>query len=268
MTEKGMGFNRVTLGLLILVSLYWVTVMMAWFFYKLPIYLFQEPPLYIDLGGASYPVLLGRFSMTTPLLVLALLFLNLANEFFGRGVALMLSLSGVLALPAVWGMTLGVEFFINLQEATRIQGFYDLVLDPSPIVLIALIDTVVVGYGFFSWIYDGLRKLAHGRFFYIRVILAHVFGLNFVVVCVVASNVFPQVILGKALALYAAEYTHWLVLSLLALPVYFVVKLVCRLIVGRGHYEGIKGRYAKKKIVKPVDQDYFESRQERLEKRI
>src|SRR3990167_672586 len=94
--------KRPELVLILLCSLFLVLILLAYTLQGKTIALIEEPMAILQVDNTSYSLNLGVIPLQIFSLACALIFLNLAGEFFGKREAIFLSLAGGLAIGFIW----------------------------------------------------------------------------------------------------------------------------------------------------------------------
>ncbi|MBI2338941.1 MAG: VUT family protein [Deltaproteobacteria bacterium] len=246
--------RRPEFALILLCSLFLVVVVLSYILQGKVATLTEMPIAVLEVDNSRYPLHIGVIPFSVFLLALALICLDLVNEFYGQRDAFFLSLSGGIAVLFVWALLKGLTYVpTDLGQAAFDRAYAVLFnLDPR-----------------FSLVFELFRQLTHSGFIIIRLFMAHLLGLAvFSAVGAALENESP-LILGEALQLALTRYVQWFLVSFLLIPIFYVLMIPFRILVGRAHYATVKVRFAKKKVFRYDNQDnFFEGRSEMQEKRI
>lgn len=261
--------RRPEFALILLCSLFLVVVVLSYILQGKVATLTEMPIAVLEVDNSRYPLHIGVIPFSVFLLALALICLDLVNEFYGQRDAFFLSLSGGIAVLFVWALLKGLTYVPTDLGQAAFDRAYAVLFNLDPRFVFSLAGSVVVGFGFTSLVFELFRQLTHSGFIIIRLFMAHLLGLAvFSAVGAALENESP-LILGEALQLALTRYVQWFLVSFLLIPIFYVLMIPFRILVGRAHYATVKVRFAKKKVFRYDNQDnFFEGRSEMQEKRI
>lgn len=215
-----------------------------------------------------YPLKIAVVPFQVFLLALALICVNLVNEFFGKRETIYLALAGGGAICFVWLLLKGASYIPTVENQVTFDQAYATVFDLSKRFLLSFSTSIAVGFSFIALIFEFFRRLTRNGFAIIRLFMAHLVGLAFFVAIDAFWKIFLNGSLGEALAFAITRYIQWFFLSILLIPFYYLLKLPFRILVGKAHYEEVKERFVRKKMFGQEKKDFFESREELQANRI
>lgn len=215
-----------------------------------------------------YPLKVGVIPFQIFLLALALICMDIVNEFFGKREAIYLAFAGAGAIAFVWLLLKGLTYIPTVENQALFDEAYATIFDLSKRTLVTLCISISLGFSIIAVIFEVFRKWTHNGFAIIRLFMAHVVGIAFFVAIDAAVRHYLFGSLGPALAHAFTRYIQWFVLSILLIPTYYIFKIPFRIIIGKQHYDMVKERFVKKKVFRYEDKDFFEKRKEIQEKRI
>lgn len=254
--------------LILLCSLFLALVILSYILQGKIIAIVEGPIAVLQVDNAGYPLNIGVFPFPVFLLALALICLDLVNEFFGKGAAVFLSIAGGLAVVCVWGLLAGLTFIPTAQNQIVFDQAFSTLFNLQSRFVFSLAGSVVAGFAFTSLVFELFRRITHNGFIIIRLFMAHLLGLAFFSACGSALENEPPFIFGEALALGVTRYVQWFVLSLVLIPIFYILMIPFRIIIGREHYATVRLRFAKKKLFRHDEKNFFEARSQVQEKRI
>ncbi|MBI4412579.1 MAG: VUT family protein [Deltaproteobacteria bacterium] len=260
--------KRPELALILLCSLFLVLVVLSYILQGKTIALVEGPIAVLEVDNTGYPLNIGVLPFPVFLLALGLICLDLVNEFFGKGAAISLSIAGGLAVVFIWGLLKGLTFIPTAQNQLVFDQAFAALFNLQPRFVSSLAGSVAAGFAFTSLVFELFRRITHGGFIIIRLFMAHLLGLAFFSACGAALENEAPFILGEALSLAVTRYVQWFVFSFILIPIFYILMIPFRIIIGREHYTAVKVRFAKKKLFRHDEKNFFEARSEVQEKRI
>lgn len=261
--------RRPEFALVVLASLFLTLIILGFFMQGKIIEVVQVSFASLQVDQEVYPLKVGIIPFQVFLFALALICVDIVNEFFGKREAIYLAFAGAGTIAFVWLLLKGVTYIPTVENQTVFDEAYATIFDLSKRSLAALSASIFFGFSIIAIIFELFRKWTHNGFAIIRLFMAHVIGLAFFVAIDAGLREYVFGSFGAALALAITRYIQWFILSILLIPTYYFLKIPFRLIIGKHHYDTVKERFAKKKVVnKEKKKDFFAKRQQLQEKRI
>lgn len=260
--------RRAEFSYVVLAAIFLAMVILAWIFKEVTFVFLDNAPIILKVSEVNFPLYVGKLPFQIVLLALALLVLNLLNEFFGARSAFFISLASGGMLFLLWFFLNLLPWLPSVENSENINYAFRSTFSFNKRYLISMIVSLIVGFGFISYIFEIFRKMTHSSFSIIRLFMAHIIGLGVFLAIFVFLNSPPETSFGSMLALFVTRFIQWFFLFILFVPFYYIIKFSFKIIIGDEHYGGVADRFAKKSLFKHEEKDFFESRKETQEKRI
>ena len=260
--------KRPELVLILLCSLFLVLILLAYTLQGKTIALIEEPMAILQVDNTSYSLNLGVIPLQIFSLACALIFLNLAGEFFGKREAIFLSLAGGLAIGFIWLLLKGFSLIPTVENQVAFYQAYTTLFNLESRSAAALAGSVVAGFACTATLFELFRRMTCNGFVIIRIFLSQLLGLAVFAAFDAVIEQGMAAPFGQVLALGGTRYGQWFLLSFLLIPVFYILFIPFRILIGREHYAAVKARFAKGKLFLHVEKNFFEARNQVQEKRI
>ncbi len=261
--------KRVEFILLMLSSLFLTGVLMSVILQGRNVSLTDAAIITLVVENQSFPLKIGLIPLRIFFLVWSLLCLLWIGELFGKREGIFLSLAGGMTVCFVWLLLQGIPFLPVPPEEAIWDATYNTLFGIDFPVFASTASQIAAGFTVTVLIFELCRKLTHGGFLIIRLFVASLVGIAVPPVLeAFFAGLFEESI-GSMVALLLTRYLQWFFLFLLLTPVYYILLVPLKLVVGKKHREEVKERFEKKKLFGPKQPvDFFESHQEIQENRI
>lgn len=239
--------NRNNFGQVLLVSLFIFFVLLSWLLKGGVFNFVTMDPILLSMGGNSYPVALGHFSLQTICLVFALIILFLLHEFFGFAATISSLLSASIVLAGLWVIMKGLPLVASHLRLMGVQeALAPLVLGSKRDIIKACL-TISVGFLPPVFFFEIFRRITHNTFSIIRLFLAQVLGLGAVAFVISFLENYPNINDGLWMANALSHYIHWFLIFVFLIPVYYLLRIPFWVISRGDRYKQLKSKYTGKK---------------------
>lgn len=261
--------GRVELALLTLFGLFLGLAVAGYMLSNITMDLLDMAPLVLYVDKMSYPLFVGKVSMSVFLLTVNFIFLDLISEYFGKRTALLTCFVSALSVVALWGVLKAIPLMPAMVNPTQTIWAMQTLFDKDVRDVLSYASVLFVGMGIQTVIYNGIRKMTRGKYTIIRLFFSRLLGGLFPAAVGLVALYWPLFDVVKVSSQIVIQYVQWASLGLFMIPLFYFIQFPFYLIVGSAHATFVHSQYKKKNEI--IDEDeitFFTSRKNIQQKRI